>query len=91
MGGGLSLQDLTEITGHKSTATAKRFYDNQAVPRMLVLPLDLKQATTPVPIAKVKHQLRGVPDRRDACTCCRAWVLLHWRRVRFPAAYTSFR
>jgi hypothetical protein len=56
MGGGLSLQDLTEITGHKSTATAKRFYDNQAVPRLLVLPLDLKHPHDPVPIAKVKQQ-----------------------------------
>lgn len=67
MGGGLSLQDLTEITGHKSTATAKRFYDNQAVPRMFVLPLDLKHPTTLCRLQRSSTSLEACPTGKMLC------------------------
>jgi hypothetical protein len=44
---GLSLADVAEVTGHRSSATTSKFYNVQLVPRMLVVPLALAHPADP--------------------------------------------
>ena len=54
-GQGVSLADVAEVTGHRSTATTKRFYSSVQVPRMLVAPVALVHAHDPVPIVAARQ------------------------------------
>ena len=46
-GTGIGVEELAAVTGHQTSATTRRFYDSQAVPRMLVLPLVLEHPADP--------------------------------------------
>jgi hypothetical protein len=55
--GGLSLADVADITGHRSSTTTRRFYDSTAVPKLLVLPaLKLYHPDDPTPMALAKRE-----------------------------------
>jgi hypothetical protein len=53
-GGGVSLKDIALIVGHRSTDTSRRFYDMNAIPPMLVVPVSLEHSEDPVPMQKAK-------------------------------------
>jgi integrase len=46
-GVGIGVDELATVTGHRSSSVTRRFYDNQAVPRMLLLPLQLTHPADP--------------------------------------------
>jgi hypothetical protein len=46
-GTGLSVEQLTSVTGHRSSGTARKYYDGEQVPPMVVLPLKLVHPKDP--------------------------------------------
>jgi hypothetical protein len=50
----VSLAEIARIVGHRTTDTSRRFYDMNAIPPMLVVPVSLEHPEDPVPIQRAK-------------------------------------
>jgi hypothetical protein len=52
-GVGVSVEALVAVTGHRSSGTARKYYDGEQTPQMVVLPLALRHPADPAVVAPV--------------------------------------